>query len=447
MPRGLVYTFVMNIKELIELDITDSGMDGGGVARYDGKVVFVPYVLKSERVRAVVKSVKKNYAEASVVKVLSPSPHRVAPACAHYYKCGGCDAAHYDGEYRRDALVGEIRNNLKKIAGVDFSDIGFVASDCALRNKIAMPFCLRDGKVAVGIYRRGTHVVEPVTCRFANPDMLEIIKTVTAFADAERLDVYDEATGKGLLRHLVLRTLGGRTSAVLVINAERFAGEDRLAALLPDHCDFFISPNTCRGNVITGDTARLVKGNARLAVDVLGVKAEVSPLSFFQVNDDIRDKLYTAAVGRLTAPTVVDLYSGIGITSNLAANAGKRVLAVECVPQAVEDADGTAAVNCNSGSIENICGDVENVLPQISDRVRGADVLVDPPRKGCGAAVMRAIADMAPSRLVYISCNHATMCRDIAPLLAGGYSLVDCTAFDMFPDTHHVETLVTLERA
>lgn len=179
---------------------------------------------------------------------------------------------------------------------------------------------------------------------------------------------------------------------------------------------------------------------------MLGVKAEVSPLSFFQVNDHIRDELYTAAVGRLTAPTVVDLYSGIGITSNLAANAGKTVFAVECVPQAVEDADRTAAVNGNSNRIENICGNVEDILPHISDRVRGADVLVDPPRKGCGAAVMRAVSDIAPSRLVYISCNHATMCRDIAPLLAEGYSLADCTAFDMFPDTHHVETLVTLER-
>lgn len=239
-PRGLVYNFVMNVKELIELDITDSGMDGCGVARYGGKVVFVPYVLKGERVRAVVKSVNKNYAEASVVKILSPSPHRVAPACPHYYKCGGCDAAHYDGEYRRAALVGEIRNNLKKIAGVDFSDIGFVASDGFMRNKIAMPFCLSGGKVALGMYRHRTHVALPVTCRFANAAMRGIADTVTEFCNAERLSVYDETTGKGLLRHLVMRTLGGRTAATLVINAERFAGEDRLAALLPDVCDFYL---------------------------------------------------------------------------------------------------------------------------------------------------------------------------------------------------------------
>jgi 23S rRNA (uracil1939-C5)-methyltransferase len=444
---SLLYTFVMNVKELIEVDIIDSGMDGHGVARCDGKVVFIPYVLKGERVRAVVKSVKKKFAEASVVKVLSASPHRVAPECPHYYKCGGCDAAHYDGEYRRAALVGEIRNNLKKIAGVDLGEIGFVASNGVARNKIAMPFCLSGGRVALGMYRHGTHTVELVACRFASDAMLGIAKTVVEFCNAERLGVYDEATGRGLLRHLVLRSVGGRTSVVLVINAERFAAGSKLAALLPDDCDFFISANTRRTNVIMGESVRLVKGNARLPVDVLGVKAELSPLSFFQVNDYIRDRLYTAAIERLTSPTVVDLYSGIGITSNLAANAGKSVIAVECVVQAVEDADRTAALNGNADVIENICGNAEDVLPRLSERVRGADILVDPPRKGCGAAVMRAVAELRPARLVYISCNHATMCRDVAPLISDGYKISNCTAFDMFPDTHHVETLLTLDRA
>lgn len=441
----------MNVGDTIEIEILSNGMDGEGVARLDGKVVFVPYTLKGERVRAVVKQVKKKYATANVIKILSPSEHRITPQCPHYYKCGGCDMGHVSPEYRRQVLIAELENNLKKIARIDFSPREFIASSAAdgSRNKLSMPFGSVGGKTVLGLYKQNTHVVEPVACGMAGALAKSVAEIVCGLADSERFSVYDEKTGKGLLRHLVVREIGGRASVTVVVNStERSAWENKLAQRLPDNVDLFVSANTRHNNVIMGDSVRLVKGNARLAVNVLGVQAELSPLSFFQVNDEIRDKLYTAAIGEINADTLIDLYSGIGITSNLAARKCKRVVAVECVPQAVKDADYTARLNGNSDKIKNVCGKVENVLAELRDDMRGADVLIDPPRKGCGADVAASIAAVRPDKLIYISCNHATMCRDIRAFLdaAPDYELTDCKIFDMFPDTHHTETLAVIKR-
>lgn len=441
----------MNVNDIIELEIEDNGMNGEGVARHGGKVVFVPYTLKSERVRAVVKSVKSKYASASAIKILEPSADRIQPTCPHYYRCGGCDMGHVSAAYRETVLTEELKNNLRKIAGVEFSEVKFVRSeqDRAARNKLSMPFGFAGGKVVLGLYRQNTHVVEPVVCPMSSTRMNLTAKTVCEFADEKKLSVYNENTGNGLLRHLVLREIGDRLSATLVINSEKSGGwKNELANALPEYVDFFICPNVKRNNVILGDTVTLVKGKPALDVNVLGVKAELSPLSFFQVNDDIRDKLYRAALLNVTADTLIDLYSGIGITSNLAAKKCKRVVAVECVPQAVANADKTAALNGNAEIITNVCGVAEQVIGKLASEYAGADVLVDPPRKGCGEAVMKAIAELRPKTVIYISCNHATMCRDIKILneMSDGYSLDACTVFDMFPCTHHTETLAVLRK-
>lgn len=441
----------MNVNDVIELEITDNGMDGEGVAHFDGKVVFVPYTLKGERVKAVVKKVKSKYAVCSVIKVLSPSPYRINPDCPHYYKCGGCDTGHISPDYRKQILISDLQNNLKKIAKLDCPSIEFVPSDPELppRNKVSMPFGLVNGKIVLGLYRQNTHVVEPVSCAFAGALAQTAADTVCEFAQKKRLSVYDSASGNGLLRHLVIRTVGNRASVTLVINAQKFDGEKELALALPDNVDFFVCPNTKRNNVIMGDTVRLIKGNARLNVNVLGVKAELSPLSFFQVNDYIRDALYNRAIGHVCSDTLIDLYSGIGITSNLAAKKCKKVTAVECVPQAVKDADYTAKLNGNGDKITNVCGNVEDVLKRLlGERGDSFDVLIDPPRKGCGEQIARAIAQVKPNTLIYISCNHATMCRDIRAFLdvAPDYEVRDCALFDMFAHTHHSEMLICLNQ-
>lgn len=445
----------MNVKDVIEIEIESNGMDGEGVAHVDGKAVFIPYTLKGERVRAVVKSVKSRYATASVIKVLSPASIRVEPSCPHYFMCGGCDTQHVSDDYRREIILSELAHNLKSIAGIDFAPTELIQSVCTTRNKISMPFALSGGKVVVGMYRHGTHTVEPACdCLMIGELTRSVILTVVDFANNKKLSVYDEKSGSGLLRHIVVREIGGRASLTLVVNGDGLGGDNEraLSALLPDTVDFFISENTRRNNVVMGDTVRLVNGMTRLPVNVLGIKAELSPLSFFQVNDGVRDELYKAAIGCVSSPVLIDLYSGIGITSNLAAKKCRDVHAVEVVPQAVEDANRTAKDNGNADVIINHCGTVESVLPRICRDIKDADVLVDPPRKGCGDGVMRVIAGVLPENLIYISCNHATMCRDIklfnerAKELCAEYVLERVTAFDMFVGTHHVETLAVLKR-
>lgn len=444
----------MNVKDIIEVEIESNGMDGEGVTHLGGKAVFIPYTLKGEKVRAVVKSVKSRYATASVIKVLRASLMRETPLCSHYFKCGGCDTQHISAEYRREIILNEIAHNLKSIACVEFTPTEFVSSVASTRNKISMPFGLCGGKVIAGMYRRGTHDVEPACdCIMAGELTRVIVNTVVSFANEKKLSVYDEKSGDGLLRHIVVREIDGRASVTLVVNGELGdKTENALAERLPDSADFFISTNTKRNNVIMGDNARLVKGNARLSVSVLGVRAELSPLSFFQVNDAIRDELYKRAIGYVSSPMLYDLYSGIGITSNLAAKKCRAVHAVEIVPQAVADADCTALENGNDGIITNHCGTVESILPRICGGEAQADVLVDPPRKGCGEAVMSVIAGASPNKLIYISCNHATMARDIklfidaSKVVGNNYELKEVTAFDMFVGTHHVETLAELTR-
>lgn len=443
----------MNVKDVIEVDILSNGMDGEGIARVDGKVLFVPYTLKGERVRVAIKQVKKKFAFATAIKIISPSPYRIKPECPHFYKCGGCDMGHIDGEYRKRLLRDELINNFKKIAGMECAPTEFVCSPTgarrAARNKISMPFGAVDGKVVLGLYRHNTHTVEPVDCAMQSEGAKNIAQIVCDLANAKRLSVYDERSGNGLLRHLVLRTLGGRTSAVLVINGEgKQAFEHELAARLPDTCDFFISENARKNNVIMGDVVRLVKGGERISAEVCGVRVELSPLSFFQVNDDIRDRLYAEAMSAVVSDTLIDLYSGIGVTSNLAAKKCESVIGVEIVPQAVADADRTAELNGNADRIRNICGDVDKVLASLDVSGDSADVLVDPPRKGCGAPVMEALAKLRSNKLIYISCNHATMCRDIKVFsdAAPDYVVSTCKMFDMFPNTHHTEVLVCMER-
>ena len=440
----------MKVGDIIELDILSNGMDGEGVARVDGMVVFVPYTLMGERVRAKVVKVKRSYAVCSCIKVLSPSEHRKTPSCPHYYKCGGCDMGHVDPEYRQKVLIDELKNNLNKIADIDAGDVEFIRSPekRGLRNKLSMPFGLSNGKVILGLYKQNTHAVQPVECGMSGSIAQTVSKIVCDFANSKKLSVYDFDSGRGLLRHLVVREIGGRASVTLVINGQSFDGEKALSVELPDTVDFFVCPNTKRNNVIMGDSVRLVRGKPRLDIDVMGVKAKLSPLSFLQVNDYIRDRLYSDVIGALSSPVLVDLFSGIGITSNLAANAGKTVTAVECVPQAVRDADETAKLNGNADKIKNVCGKVEDVIGSVVDGIKDFDVLIDPPRKGCGEGVMQAIANCKPNKLIYVSCNHATMCRDIRAFLDASpdYEIIDLKLYDMFPNTHHTETLICLTR-
>lgn len=440
--------------DIIEIDIDSSGMNGEGVARYDGLVIFVPFTIIGEKVRAQVLNVKKTYANARVIKVLKASELRVKPECENFFKCGGCDMMHITLDEEKRIKTSEIENNLLKIGGISHAVDNFIDSPFELgyRNKAQFPFGRdTDGNIAVGYFKPNSHIFVPCAkCLLVGDFVKPIVDIVLKFCNSEGLSIYDERTHNGLLRHLVLRKVNDSIAVTLVINGESVKNLDRLADELPPKTSLYVNVNKAHTNVILGKQYKLIKGDMNLPCDVLGVKAKLAPDAFMQINDGIRDLLYTRAIQLMDEEVAVDLYSGIGITTNLLAKKCKKVYSIEIVESACENARETARLNENTSKIEVICGDASVEMPKLAKRIEGEIcVLLDPPRKGVDESVLTALLTLNPSKIVYISCNHATMARDIAlinSLSADQYIIIELNAYNMFPRTHHVEILVCLER-
>lgn len=440
--------------DIIEIDIDSSGMNGEGVARCDGLVVFVPFTLIGERVRAQVLNVKKSFATARVIKVLNASELRVKPECENFFKCGGCDMMHITLDEERRIKTGEIENNLSKIGGISRKIDNFVDSPLELgyRNKAQFPFGRdKNGHIAVGYFKPNSHIFVPCAeCLLVGDFIKPIISAVLDFCNSEGLSVYDETTHSGLLRHLIVRKVDNCIAVTLVINGESITDIDKLANKLPSETSLYINVNKAQTNVILGKQYRLIKGDMNLPVKVLGVKAMLAPDAFMQINDGIRDLLYNRAIELMGDGVAVDLYSGIGITTNLLAQKCEKVYSIEIVENACENARETTRLNENASKIEVICGDAAIEMPKLVERINGEiSVLLDPPRKGVDESVLRALLTLNPSNIVYISCNHATMARDIALIntLSGDqYTISELNAYNMFPRTHHVETLACLNK-
>lgn len=440
--------------DIIEIDIDSSGMNGEGVARCDGLVVFVPFTLIGERVRAQVLNVKKSFATARVIKVLNASELRVKPECENFFKCGGCDMMHITLDEERRIKTAEIENNLVKIGGNSRKIDNFFDSPLELgyRNKAQFPFGRdKNDKIAVGYFKPNSHIFVPCAeCLLVGDFIKPIISVVLDFCNSEGLSVYDETTHSGLLRHLVVRNVDNRIAVTLVINGESIKNIDKLANKLPSEASLYINVNKAQTNVILGKQYKLIKGDMNLPVEVLGIKAMLAPDAFMQINDGIRDLLYNRAIELMGGGVAVDLYSGIGITSNLLAQKCEKVYSIEIVESACENARETARLNENASKIEVICGDAAIEMPKLVERINGEiSVLLDPPRKGVDESVLKALLTLNPSRIVYVSCNHATMARDIALIntLSGDqYTISELNAYNMFPRTHHVETLACLNK-
>ncbi len=444
----------------LTLDISSVGMNGEGVARIDGFVVFVPQTLVGEKVTACVTSVKKSFATARVVKVVSPSEDRVAPQCRICFKCGGCEMLHIKYQRQLEIKRAHVKNCIDRECGIDCRVDETVPSPevYGYRNKIQLPITIRGGKVAGGYFEAGTHNMVPFCaqdekscCVLHGEDMQGIVDIFLRFVGENKLTVYDEDSHSGLIRHLVIRRVGGKYSICVVVNGESLPEYKRFAkALQNDGYDFslYISPNLKRTNVIMGEKAVLLCGDEALQAETLGIKYSVSPKSFMQVNDKVRDIIYRRVgdiIKNSNIDNVVDAYSGIGIMSNIFAKYADKVYAIEIEEQAVKDGMELAKVNGNQDKIINICGDCAEELPKLISRIGDALAVLDPPRKGCDKSIIQSLLDAAPRRIVYISCNPATLARDIKMLLSG-YDLASVTPYDMFPHTKHVETLVCLDR-
>ena len=427
--------------------------EGLGVARIDGQAVFVHRALRGEDCDVLLLKVLKNAAFGKVVKVREPSPHRVEPDCPYYGKCGGCDFRHMDREEELYAKKTRVQDALRRIGGSDVQVEEILAGErLHYRNKSQFPIAA-DG--TVGFYKARSHQVIPVeNCLLQKVDTNNVQLKFDRYIRLYNVSCYDERTRQGLLRHLYVRSNGAGESLVCIFaNGRELPHEAELVALLreasPRIVGVVLGVNTQPTGAILGKEYRILWGTDVLTDELCGLTFRLSVPSFYQVNREMAEVLYDKAVefAALTGTeTVLDLYCGAGTITQVMARHAGRVIGAEIVPEAIEDAKANAKRN-GVENVEFFCGDASAVAADFAAKGLRPDVIcVDPPRKGLAPEVVRAAAQMAPRRIVYVSCDPATLARDVKLFAAEGYGAVRAAAVDMFPGTANVESVVALER-
>ena len=428
------------------------GEGGMGVARIDGRVVFVHGALRGEKCRVLILKTLKSVAFAKVLEVLEPSSERITPDCPYFPRCGGCTYRHIRYEEELRLKKQRVQDNLSRIGGSDVTVEEILGAQDTLRyrNKAQYPVS-KDG--AVGFYRARTHeVIECEHCLLVRPEADAAAEALREYMQSCRVAGYDEKTGRGLIRHLYVRSnAAGESLICVLVNGDKLPKEDRLVALLRDACPkctgIVLGTNTKKGNVILGDRYRTLWGSDRLEDTLCGKTFRLSVPSFYQVNRAQAERLYAKAIefaGLTGQETVLDLYCGAGTITLALLDHAKKVLGAEIVPEAIDDARENAARN-GVKNAEFFCGDASDVAKKLArENLRPDVITVDPPRKGLAADVVESIAEMQPGRVVYVSCDSATMARDVKRFADFGYAAKRACAVDMFPRADHVETVVLL---
>ena len=430
------------------------GEGGMGVARIDGRVVFVHGALRGEKCRVLILKTLKSVAFAKVLEVLEPSSERITPDCPYFPRCGGCTYRHIRYEEELRLKKQRVQDNLSRIGGSDVTveEILGARDTLRYRNKAQYPVS-KDG--AVGFYRARTHeVIECEHCLLVKPEADAAAEALREYMQSCRVAGYDEKTGRGLVRHLYIRSnAAGESLVCVLVNGDKLPKEDRLVTLLRDACPkctgIVLGTNTKKGNVILGDRYRTLWGSDRLEDTLCGKTFRLSVPSFYQVNRVQAERLYAKAIefaGLTGQETVLDLYCGAGTITLALSDHAKKVLGAEIVPEAIDDARENAARN-GVKNTEFFCGDASDVAKKLArENLRPDVITVDPPRKGLAADVVESIAEMQPGRVVYVSCDSATMARDVKRLADLGYTAQRACAVDMFPRADHVETVVLLSK-
>lgn len=440
-----------------EAVVTDYTAEGQGIAHVEGCAVFLPNAIAGERVRLRVEHPRKTWAAGKILEILEKSPHRVNRECPVAKLCGGCDFWHMDYAEETWLKAERVKTCLNRLAGEHLESVPILAApDCrGYRNKAQYPVAAKKGKAYAGFYRSGTHqVVENERCLILPPETDAVKDAVIDYVNQFRVSVYDEASHTGLLRHIYVRrgAVSGQILACLVCNGEKLPKAEALLERLkkiPGFATLVLSVNTKKGNAVLGDKFVTLYGPGYIEDTLCGLRFRLSPRSFYQVNHDQAQRLYETAIrlaGITKSDTVLDLYCGVGTITLAMAGAAGKVIGVEVIPQAVEDARDNARRN-GLENAEFFCGDAgQAALALEAQGVRPDVAVVDPPRKGLNADTIEALSRMAPRRIVYVSCDPATLARDVALLKERGYALQSVTAADLFPRCAHVETVVLLSK-
>ena len=467
---------MMQKNELVKVKIEDIGVGGEGIGKVDGYTLFIKDAIIGDVVEAKVMKAKKNYGYARLMNVLTPSKDRVEEVvCPMARKCGGCQIQEMKYPAQLAFKESKVRGNLERIGEVPGELLDQIMHPVVgmdeegmqpfrYRNKAQFPIGTdKDGRVTAGFYAGRTHsIIGNTDCVLGVEVNEEILNCILDFMEEFEIPAYDEVKHKGLVRHVLLR-YGFKTDEImvcLVINGKTIPHCHDLVGRLrqiPGMTSITLSSNTAKTNVIMGDTIRLLWGQEFITDYIGEIKYQISPLSFYQVNPVQTEKLYGLALdyaGLTGNETVWDLYCGIGTISLFLAKKAKQVYGVEIVPQAIDDARNNAKIN-DITNAEFYVGKAEEVLPEYykeyekthNGETAHADVIVvDPPRKGCEESLLQTIVDMQPEKVVYVSCDSATLARDVKFLRAKGYELKDVTPVDQFPHTVHVETVVLLSK-
>jgi 23S rRNA (uracil1939-C5)-methyltransferase len=445
--------------EAVSIAITGLGHSGEGVGRIENYTVFVPGALPEETVVVEIKEVKKNYGKAKLLQVLTPSPDRITPPCAIYQECGGCQLQHlnYNAqmEKKRDTVVAAAQR-IGKLGELMIHPTLPALNPWHYRNKMQLPLGCAADKFVVGCYAQGSHKIVPMdTCLIQHDLNNQIATVLPKIMDELGLSVYNAVSHQGVLRYVMGRvgTATGEVMIVLVTATDHLPQQEKLVAKvreqIPTVTSLIHNINKQATNVMLGRKTRVIWGADHITDKLGDLVFRISPHSFFQVNTAQAQLLYEQALryANLTGTeTVIDAYCGTGTISLFLARQARQVYGIEIIEAAIADAKGNATANGISNA-EFIVGDATEVLPELYKQGVKPDVIVvDPPRAGCSAAVLKTFAVLQPQRIVYVSCNASSLARDLALLSELGYETKEIQPVDMFPQTYHVEAIALIQR-
>lgn len=446
--------------EIYTAEIIDYTTEGSGVCKIDSMAVFVPNTAVGDFAEVKILKAAKNYAFGKAEKIITPSEDRCTPDCEIFQKCGGCTFRHISYEAELKFKQKRVTDALTRIGGVSEDIIlPIVGSESAdgYRNKAQLPLTVdKDGKIRAGFFAPRSHRVIPLDeCALQSPVFNKVVPVFLKWANDQKLTVYDEISHSGILRHLYLRH-AKKTDELMVCvvaNSDSLKGEKILVEMLKNNFDnlktVVLNINKEKTNVITGKKSRVLYGDGYITDELCGLKFRISPLSFYQVNRDQAEKLYGIAAdfaGLKKYETLLDMYCGTGTIGLSMADRVTSLIGAEIIPQAVDDAKKNAERN-NIKNARFICADASLAAEELkSEGLRPECIILDPPRKGCDSSLIETVAEIAPKRIVYVSCDPATLARDIKLFSEKGYIAKKAIPVDMFPRTVHVETVVLMSR-
>ena len=443
--------------EYIEVIFEDLTHDGAGVAKVEGYPLFVPNGLPGEKAKIKVIKVNKGYGFGRLMEITEASPYRVEPECPIYKECGGCQLQHmsYEGQLKaKEKQVSDVLQRIGKLENVKVHPVIGMENPWRYRNKAQVPIGENEGGLIGGFYQQRSHqIIDMKACIIQQEKNDEVVKKVKEICNINGVRAYDEQKHKGELRHIMARygLKSGEVMVVLVTRTNELTGKkkiiEEIAKRIPGVKSIVQNINSKKTNVIFGDETKVLWGEEVIYDSIGDIKFAISARSFYQVNPEQTKVLYDKALeyADLTGEeNVIDAYCGIGTISLFLAQKARKVYGVEIVPEAIEDAKKNAELNGIS-NVEFAVGEAETVIPEWYENGVVADVLVvDPPRKGCDDKLLQTIINMKPKKVVYVSCNPATLARDLRVLEDGGYQTVEVQPVDMFPQTMHVECVAQL---